>query len=185
MPPTDDELRDLYQRYGHVIFHRCRRILGNEEDAMDAVQETFARVVRHHDSFRRESSPLTWMYRISTNYCLNQLRNHRERAAKRQQHPAEVEAVAGRVAGAEDWERLDTIRRLLEDVDDETRAIVIHLYFDDLSRQETAALVGISQPTLRKRLDAFLGRARRRLERGAAPALVALAVALLCSQVLP
>lgn len=161
MPPSDHDLQALYQRYGHVIFHRCRRILGNEEDAMDAVQETFARVIQHHEDFRQDSSPLTWMYKISTNYCLNQLRNHGGRADKREQHRDHIGGIAGTVAGVDAWEQRETVRRLLARTDEETRRIIIHLYFDDMTKTETAKMVGLSVPTVRKRLNEFLDRSRR------------------------
>ena len=90
--PTEAEIRALYDQYGPVLFHRCRSILRNDEDANDAVQETFARVIRNWSTFRSESSPLTWMYRISTNYCLNQVRNRTGRAEKREVHR---EAIVG------------------------------------------------------------------------------------------
>ena len=92
MTITDQELAALYDRYAHIVYRRCLSILRNEEDAHDAVQETFARVIRHNDEFRGKASPLTWMYRISTNYCLNQLRNHVGRRAK-------LELSGGRIRG--------------------------------------------------------------------------------------
>ncbi|MCK6502534.1 sigma-70 family RNA polymerase sigma factor [Myxococcota bacterium] len=162
MPPTDPELRHLYERYGPVILHRCRRILGDEEEAMDAVQETFARVVQHWDGFRQDASPLTWMYRISTNWCLNQLRNRRGRADKQDRHHALLEGLSGRVLSAERWEDRDTVRALLQDEEEQTQAIVVHLFFDDLSKEETARLVGLSVPTVRKRLNDFLARAQQK-----------------------
>jgi RNA polymerase sigma-70 factor (ECF subfamily) len=157
----DEDLQALYQRYGPVLLARCRAILGNDEDAMDAVQETFARVIRHREEFRRESSPLTWMYRISTNYCLNQIRNRRGRREKRELNRELLAGEGIARPGTERWESAAVIRALLEDADDQTRAIVIHLYFDDMTRAEAADMVGISQPTLRKRLDLFMQRARR------------------------
>ncbi len=182
MQATEADIRDLYQRYGGVLFHRCRSIMKNDEDANDAVQETFARVIRNWDSFRSEASPLTWMYRISTNHCLNQIRNRQGRQAKRDQHS---DAIVGDGFSRPDTERGDNesdIRALLAQVDDQTRAIVTHLYFDDLTREETAVLVGISVPTLRKRLNHFLERSRKQLDSGssglAAGALIALILVL-------
>lgn len=159
MSVSEAELRELYQRYAPVLHHRCRAILGSDEEAQDAVQETFASVIRHYDSFRQEASPLTWMYRISTNYCLNRLRNRRLRDRKHLDHRVELsgdnpQPTAGGALDA------DAVRRLIEDADDETRQIVIHLFFDDMTREEAAVMVGISVPTLRKRLEGFLKRAR-------------------------
>ncbi|MFH1464923.1 MAG: sigma-70 family RNA polymerase sigma factor [Pseudomonadota bacterium] len=163
MPPTDVELQDLYQRYAPVIHRRAWSLMGNEEDAADAVQETFARVIVHWDAFRGEASPLTWMYRISTNHCLNRMRDRRARADKRAVHRAEF-GGDGFEGGEEEFHDGARVRRLLALADDETRAIVVHLFFDEMTREEAARIVGISVPTLRKRLNAFLKRARKALE---------------------
>ena len=176
MAPTDAEIEALYARYAPVLHHRARGILGTDEAAADAVHETFARVIRHWDRFRGESSPLTWMYRITTNWCLNQLRNGRGRAEKRAMHHGEL-------AGATvTWQRDDSeaalVRRLLAEVDEQTRHIVLHVYFDDMTREQAARAVGVSVPTLRKRLRAFFARCRRALEAAPASAMPA-AVALL------
>lgn len=174
MELTDAEVAQLYDRYGHVLFHRCRSILRNDEDAMDAVQETFARVIRNADTFRAQASPLTWMYRISTNYSLNQLRNRKGRDRKHEDHREEIggPSIVDDAAGDEDHAR---IMGLLEGADDQTRACVVHTFFDDCTREEVAALVGLSVPTVRKRVNTFLESARRQL------GLVAPAVSLLLS----
>lgn len=163
MQPTDAELEALYRRYAPVLLHRCRSILRNEEAAQDAVQETFAKVLRNWDQFRGQSSPTTWMYRISTNHCLNQLRNSKSRKGKRDTHKDEIAGprTTGPDEGGRDRSR---VLALLEQVDDETRAVVVHTYFDDCTRQETAELVGLSVPTVRKRLNTFLDLARRSFE---------------------
>ena len=159
MQPTDSELAELYDRYAPVLLVRCRSILRNEEAAQDAVQETFTRVIRNWDTFRHQSSPLTWMYRISTNYCLNQVRNSGTRRRKLEDHKAEVgPRVAEASEGQTDHQR---ILALLDQVDDQTRACVVHTFFDDCTRNETAELVGLSVPTVRKRINEFLDLARR------------------------
>lgn len=162
MPMTDKELAALYERYANIVLRRCRAILGNEEDARDALHETFARVIRHQDEFRREASPLTWMYRISTNLCLNEIRNRTGRRAKLEHRGDEVTPEPLSIAGL----GLDDarIRDLLGEVDDETRACVVHTWFDECTRQEVADLVGLSVPTVRKRLETFLALARQRLQ---------------------
>lgn len=160
MTITDQELAGLYDRYAHIVFRRCVSILGNEEDAHDAVQETFARVIRHADEFRGQASPLTWMYRISTNYCLNQLRNRSGRRAKLEHNQHELGADATGAPPAMSGFDRERILALLEAADEETRACVVHTFFDECTRQEVADLVGLSVPTVRKRIDEFLDRAR-------------------------
>lgn len=159
MSLTEAELQELYVRYAPILHHRARGILGSAEEADDAVQETFARVMRHWERFRQEASPLTWMYQINTNWCLNRLRNRRGHARKQEDHAEDI--VPTQDTAPPDSLDVDTLRRLLTDEDDETRRIVLHLYFDEMTREDTAKLVGISVPTLRKRHDAFVRRARR------------------------
>jgi len=160
---TEADIEALYDQYGAILFHRCRSILKNDEDANDAVQETFARVIRTWTTFRSESSPLTWMYRISTNYCLNQLRNRSGRSQKREQHRDAIVGDGVSLPRTSAWEDADTVRGLLANEDEQTQRIVLHLYFDDMTREQAARLVGISVPTLRKRLQAFFGRARKQM----------------------
>jgi len=158
---SDEELHELYDRYAHVVYHRCLNILKNEEDAHDAVQETFAKVLRNAESFRNQSSPLTWMYRISTNHCFNLLRNRKGRRDKLHVHREEVVGDGTTRPPDDSLKDHELIHRLLEEADEQTRQVVIHTYFDDCTRKETAELVGISVPTVRKRLTTFLERARR------------------------
>jgi RNA polymerase sigma-70 factor (ECF subfamily) len=161
---TDAELGDLYARYAHVLHHRCRAILRNDEDARDAVHETFARVLRNHEAFRAEASPLTWMIRISTNHCLNVLRDRGLRAGKLDRHGPEILGYDATVPQPDgvllDWR---TIAPLLEDADDQTRATVLYTFVDGCSREQTARLVGLSVPTVRKRVRTFVERARKAL----------------------
>lgn len=162
MELTDAELADLYDRYAPVLYQRCHRILKNEEQARDAVQETFAKVIRNADSFREQASPLTWMYRISTNHCLNQIRNSKSRRGKLETNR---EDIVGPGFTSPDSGSLDQRRvlELLDASDEQTRKVVVHTFFDDCTRKEVAELVGISVPTVRKRLNTFLEHARRQL----------------------
>lgn len=171
MQLTDAEVEQLYHRYAHVLFHRCRTIVRDDQEAWDAVQETFAKVIRNADTFRSQSSPLTWMYRISTNHCLNQVRNRRGRERKHEDHREEL-AGDGWASMADEEADKERILALLDDVDEQTRACVVHTFFDDCTREEVAELVGLSVPTVRKRVTTFLDHARRAL--GVAVALLAL-----------
>ena len=173
--PTAEEIAVLYERYSGPIFHRARSILHSDEAAQDAVQETFARVIRNWDAFRGESSPYTWMYRITTNWCLNQIRNRKGRHQKHVDHRQDI--LGDEVTWQKPTTEAALVRKLLADCDEQTRAIVIHLYFDDMSKEATAKLVGLSVPTVRKRLRVFLERARRQLDAEPPPRSASLAAA--------
>src|SRR5258706_10009090 len=76
---TDDRLTSLYRTYGPIIYARCSRLLGDRASAEDATQETFMRVLRHLDRAPDSAEALAWIYRIATNYCLNEIRDRKKR----------------------------------------------------------------------------------------------------------
>lgn len=175
MPISDAELSELYMRYAPILHARARGILGDHAEADDAVQEIFARVIRAGDRFRDESSPLTWMYQIGTHWCLNRIRDRKGHDKKHVDRRFEI--VGQEAFEADSDLHLDdtALRSLLEEEEEDTQRMVIALFFDDMTREEAAKVLGISVPTLRKRLDLFLRRARRVLGVGVPAALTILA----------
>ena len=72
-----EQVQKLYEQYGSWIFNRAKGFLKNEEAAWEAVQDIFLKVLEVGDKFRGESSPWTWLYRITTNHCLNLIRSRK------------------------------------------------------------------------------------------------------------
>lgn len=154
--PTEDRrafLRELYTKYGGSVLGRCRYLLKDPAKAEDAMHDVFARALTHSGDFRAEASPLTWLMKIATNHCLNQLRS--ERAGWRRWFEREEAARPEGHGGAQSMETRDLVRRLLNKVDLETQAAVIHYHVDGMTLEEVAAALGRSVPTVRKRLEHF------------------------------
>jgi len=91
VPPDDPEVLDAARAgdrqaletllTGHYdrVHALCRRMLGNEADAVDAAQDALLSAVRSIARFDGRSSFGTWLYRIATNACLDELRRRRRR----------------------------------------------------------------------------------------------------------
>jgi RNA polymerase sigma-70 factor (ECF subfamily) len=81
----------LVRRYDQSVLRLALHMLGNEQDAQDIHQEAFIKAYRHLGNFRFECSFYTWLYRIVTNLCLDQLR----RRKSRREDPATVLDASG------------------------------------------------------------------------------------------
>ena len=69
----------LVRRYDQSVLRLALHMLSNEQDAQDVHQEAFIKAYRHLSNFRFECSFYTWLYRIVTNLCLDQLRRRKSR----------------------------------------------------------------------------------------------------------
>lgn len=67
----------LMSPYEGRVYATCLRLMGNEQDAADQMQEAMLRVWRTLHSFAAQSSFATWMYRVTTNVCLDALRKRK------------------------------------------------------------------------------------------------------------
>jgi RNA polymerase sigma-70 factor (ECF subfamily) len=156
-----DRLSSLYREYGPVIYWRCLKLLRDETAAEDATQETFLRVLRHLERTPDADEALRWIWRIATNYCLNQLRD-------RARDPEPQAELPDRPAGASLEETLsdrDLVRHVIARMDDKLRAVAWAHYVDGLEQVETARLLGISRRTVANRLATFDERARKFIQR--------------------
>jgi RNA polymerase sigma factor (sigma-70 family) len=156
--PTTGLLEDLYRRHAPSVYGRCRYLLRDVEEARDATQEVFARVLRALPQFRAASSPTTWLMQIATNHCLNLLRAGR--AAWRE----EIRRAA-HLGGDSPVQpdRRELVRALLRAAPDEAQEVAVLYYVDELTQAEIAEATGRSLPTVRKRLREFLAAARAAL----------------------
>lgn len=157
------DVEATYARYGPMVLRRCRRLLRDEEQALDAMHDTFVRLLRSEDRIEdRGLSAL--LYRIATNVCLNQLRSRRRRPETRD------EALLVEIAELVDAEDRTLSGRILERVFRQTPAstrtlAVLHLV-DGMTLEEVAAEVGLSVSGVRKRLRGVKAKARAIAERG-------------------
>jgi RNA polymerase sigma-70 factor (ECF subfamily) len=72
-------LDTLLRAHQPTVYAICRRIVGNEHDALDAMQDTLVAIVRGLDRFDGRSKVSTWVYRIATNCCLDEIRRRQRR----------------------------------------------------------------------------------------------------------
>jgi len=146
---------ELYRRHAAMVLARCRYLLNDREAARDAAQDVFVSALRSIHEFRAAASPATWLTRIATNHCLN-LR----RAAGAAWHGELSRLSRERREQGIEPEARELVRALLGGAPEASREVAVLYFVDELTQAEVAEATGLSLPTVRKRLRAFLASAR-------------------------
>ena len=92
-----DALEELIGNWERRLFYYVRRLVGNEEDAWDILQQTWLKVIRGIGRLQQPRSLPTWLYRIARNTAMSHLRvEYSKRAFLDMQHgPAEINVIKG------------------------------------------------------------------------------------------
>jgi RNA polymerase sigma-70 factor (ECF subfamily) len=152
---------NLIERYERAVFNLCYRMLGNPTEAEDAAQESFLRAFRAIRRFDTERKFSTWVLSIASNYCIDQLRKKRLFTLSLDDMPfldvsENGPGPEGRLIHNEFEEEVREALAMLGETD---RAAVIMRYWDELSYDEIAEALKLTNSAVKSRLH----RARRAL----------------------
>ena len=155
-------IRLLIKRNNQRLFRTARSILGNDAEAEDVVQASYALAFTHLDSFRGDSGMATWLTRITVNEALGRLRRRRpteridtlddDAPALNSGEPSPEEEVARH-------EVARLLERMVDCLAPGFRSVFVLRDIEGLSTEETATLLEIPAETVKSRLH----RARREL----------------------
>jgi len=145
----------LYRRHSGVVFRRARRFF-DEDEAREVTHEVFLKVVEKQSTFRAEAQPTTWLYQMTTNHCLNRLRDRRRRAEKLALN-AELPWLLP--SGATDAETTLFLEQVWAELDEALVTIGVYYFVDGMTHAEIAEVVGVSRRTVGNRVDEIRRRA--------------------------
>ena len=162
--------RVLVERYQGRAYRLALRVLRDEDQAQDVVQDAFLKVYGSLDRFEGRSSFYTWLYRIVMNACLDRKRRDRsdrevewdeETASGSLADPSGADPVqSGPEVEVERSELRGFVTRAIEALPDDARRAIQLREIDGLSYKEIAEALGIPKGTVMSRLYY----ARRRLQ---------------------
>lgn len=158
----------LARRYQERLYRLAYRMLGNREDALDAVQETLVRLLRSLSGFQGQAKFSTWLYRLAANTCIDY---RRQRGRGAQTVPLEVEVAPVELVEDPDVHcekgfREYVLNQALKQLPDAQRLLIILRDREGLAYEQIAAVLGIEVGTLKSRLHRARGALRRVLEAG-------------------
>lgn len=135
----------IYQRYHQVLYRYCRSLLGNAEDAADALQSTMASALRALNGERREIALKPWLFRIAHNECVSMLRKRRPQAA--------IDAAEELEAPSDDPAVRQRLRELVADMQqlpDAQRGALVMRELSGLAYRDVASALGTTEPHARQ-----------------------------------
>jgi RNA polymerase sigma-70 factor (ECF subfamily) len=141
-------LETLYARYSRSVWRRARRILADDDAAKDVTQEVFLRAIEVDAREAFDGCAIGWLYRVTTNLCLNRLRDAKRRTEILSESTLQE-------AKERDADTQILVRRILERVPEELQSIAVFYYVDELAQDEIAGILGVSRRTIGNRLAAF------------------------------
>ena len=155
------DIQACYEKYAPMIFRRCMKILRNEEDALDAAQDVFVKMLssqsRLHGQFLS-----SLLYTMATNTCLNRLRGQKKQVFDNQDPETLFPAINDR-----EFEKIEAgmlMDLILDGESESTRTICFMYHSDGMSLREIGKLMGLSISGVRKRLTKFKERALQKWE---------------------
>lgn len=185
---TDEDLMVMYQRgevrafevllarHRRPVFNFLLRFVGDRATAEDLLQDTFMRIIKGAEAYKRQAKFTTWLYTIARNLCVDQARRrkHRNHASldapldRSEDHgnlmdmlPNAEVATDRQSANHQLYERM---HRAIASLSDDQREVFLMREFLDLPFKEIADVVGVPENTVKSRMRYALEKLRQLLD---------------------
>lgn len=158
-----ETFRKAYESHSKGLYNLAYRLLSDRQWAEDVLQETYVRAWTRADTFREGGQVSTWLYRICMNLCYDHLRARRYRMAASLDAPAHVAGEAGDAApvwgsvlpapdpepaaAAESRDAATCVRRLIDELPERERTVVVLRQYHGMTFQEIGEILGLTART--------------------------------------
>jgi len=163
---------ELVRRWERRIFALTYGMLGREEDARDATQETFLAAFRNLRGFRGEAKVSSWLHRIAVNQCISRQRRAKVRSESALDEEQENDAAGfatplseSPVRVVEGRQETLAVRRAINSLPVELRQVVVMKEFEELTFREIADVLDLPLSTVKSRLYTALKQLQLRLQK--------------------
>jgi len=150
MPEGGIDVEGLYERFGPMVLRRCRRLLHDEEEALDVAQDVFVQILRRRERLS-DHHPSSLLFRIATNLCLNRIRDRRRLPS------LPGDEILHRLARRDDLDAPLLLDRLFGRHPESTRTMAVLHWLDGMTLEQVARDCGMSVSGVRRRLRALRG----------------------------
>lgn len=145
-----EEFEKIYIRQSTKILNLCRTYLGNEEDAKEAVQNIFIKLLEKHITFKDTNHETAWLCKTTRNHCLDVLKSswHKKRV--------DMESVPETSATSNNQDNHENaiLKKALNQLSIKQKEVIYLYYYEEYSIKEISKMLGRSQSTIQSQLAA-------------------------------
>ncbi|MES0490242.1 MAG: sigma-70 family RNA polymerase sigma factor [Leptospirales bacterium] len=158
MSKNDIDITTYYTSYGPMVLRRCRQLLGEEDRALDAMQDVFLLLLEKKDKIKY-IYPSSLLYRIATNVCLNLIQ--KDQKVVNVENMEELMQIAKHSDMDEKLYIRDFLNKIFKNEYPSTREIAVMRFIDKMTYEQISTEVKLSVSGIRKRLRKLKENARR------------------------
>ncbi|GAB3889517.1 RNA polymerase sigma factor [Spirosoma agri] len=155
-----DSFEALYSRYVGKVYQKCLSITKDSEVAQDYTQDIFIKVFSKLDTFQNQSAFSTWLYSISHNYCLDQIRISKRLTTESLSEEQSINLPEATTSGISE-ERMQELERVMNELPQEDIKLLRLKHEQGLSIQAISEQYNLSESAVKMRLK----RSRDKLQR--------------------
>jgi RNA polymerase sigma factor (sigma-70 family) len=144
----------LYRKYAGKVYGKCLSILRNEDEAKDAVQDIFVKIMLNLGNFGEKSQFSTWIYSITYNFCIDLIRKRKKEKTLFSDDIERVPDVAEEDVPDEFMREMDIkyLKQVLEELSTGDRIILLMKYQDELSIKEIADTIDKTESAVKMKI---------------------------------
>ncbi len=141
---------ELYDRYVDKVYRKCLSFVKNEAQAEDFTHDIFLRLVLKIGTFKEHAKFSTWLYSITYNYCMDQIKVIKKQAETTFDENFDLEQEYDNAELVEI--QAQDLKKALQKIDSNERAMLLMKYQDDFSIKEIADTLNITESAVKMRL---------------------------------
>jgi RNA polymerase sigma factor (sigma-70 family) len=143
----------LYGRYADKVYHKCLSFVKDSAKAEDLTHDIFLKLIFKLGTFKEDAKFSTWLYSITYNHCMDQLRSNKKRGEVYQDEPMEVpdDIDLNNLFDGDDIEARN-LKTALDTLTVDEKGILFMKYTDDLSIRDIADIFKITESAVKMRL---------------------------------
>lgn len=160
---TESTFKSLHSQYHGMVLTLCRGFMKGDADlARDLTQDVFINVWNALPGYRAEASYKTWIYRITVNTCLLQIRKEKNKVN------VPLEVAVHKTEANSDNEQIENEQMLYQAIGqlDEIERIIIMMVLEEVEYEEIARIIGITENNLRVKIHRTRSKLKTLIENG-------------------